>query len=60
MTSLTLDTPGVRVVDDSDPAIQYRPDSSWRRQGDDGEYEGTTHGGVRDGARATFVFTGEC
>ena len=60
MTSLTLDTPGVRVVDDIDPAIQYRPELSWWRQGDDEEYGGTIHVGVRDGARATFVFTGEC
>jgi len=60
MTSLTLDTPGVRVADDRDPAIQYRPESDWRTGGDDEEYDGTTHGGRRDGARATFVFTGEC
>ena len=60
MTSLTLDTPGVRVVDDTDPAIQYHPESRWRRRGDSGEYGGTVHSGRRGGARATFVFTGEC
>jgi hypothetical protein len=55
--SLTLNTTGVTVVDDSDPTIIYQ--GRWENGGVAAEHDSTTHGTDLPGSSATFVFSGE-
>jgi hypothetical protein len=54
--SLTLNTTGVTIVDDTNPGIVYK--GTWITGGSPGEYDITTHGTDQAGSIAIFTFNG--
>jgi len=54
---LTLHTPGVIAVDDSNNVVTYR--GTWKTSGVPEEYDGTTHGTYLAGSTAAITFIGD-